>query len=743
MLNRYQLRSKLSIRGAKYVSLRDIQLKGVYRTAADSLIRDFYIPFLAKSCQYDRAVGYFSSSMLIEAAFGLSGLIKNGGRMRLVIGHPLSEEDFASVKKGASLARIQDQILKDLLHVLESAGSERAVHSLELLSWMVATDSLEIRYAFKRVGMYHEKIGIMTDGERNKLVFHGSANESASALLPTRNFESLAVYPSWNQEIFDEYGKPFVEGFESLWRGDTKYVISIPVPSAVYEQLANYRVERHGPPDLELEAALVAPGEGTSNTSRTPMLPATLGGERYTLRPHQVDALRHWKANGYAGIFALATGSGKTITALHAASRFVQQGSAIALVISVPYQVLAEQWCDVMHLFGMRPIKAFYSRDKWELDLREEVSAFVAGSLRFMSVVVVNETLSSEHFRATLSEIPNDRLMFVGDECHHHAGPNWLDKIPVNAGFRLGMSATPWNPGQLEKRKVLEELYGPVVASYSLRDALANEVLCPYRYQVVCCDFDDDEAVEYERLSKRISSLRAQDPDGADPAIRSQIQIVASRRARLLGAIRDKRHRLDKALSESPVGPHTLVYCGEGKHPLDDEEGEEHRMIARAVQSLASAGCKVGRITAAESVSERKRILAAFDDGLIEAIAAIRVLDEGFDIPSCRTAFLLASSTSFRQYVQRRGRVLRRAPGKDEALIYDFVALPSISLLEREREVWTRQIATELSRLREFIELSVNRAEQQIAISKILNNLNLGAMYYEEAPVSEEELYGD
>jgi superfamily II DNA or RNA helicase len=725
------------------VSLKDIPLKGVYRTATDSLVRDFYIPFLGQSLQYDRAVGYFSSSMLIEAAFGLSGLIRNGGRMRLVIGHPLSEEDFASVQHGQTLQRIQDQLLRDLLHVLESAGSERNVHSLELLSWLVATESLEIRYAFKKTGMYHEKIGIMTDSEGNKLVFHGSANESASALLPTRNFESLAVYPSWNESIFDSYGKPFVDGFESLWRGDTKYVISVPVPSAVYEELAKYRIDRHMPPDLEIEADLLAPAQADNDASKIPVLPISLGGERYMLRPHQVEALRHWKANSYAGIFALATGSGKTVTALHAASRFAQQGSTIALIVSVPYQVLAEQWCDVMRLYGMRPIKAFYTREKWELELREQVSSFVAGSIRFMSVVVVNETLSSDTFQAVLSDIPTDRLMFVGDECHHHAGETWLTKVPLKARFRLGMSATPWNPGQLQKRGILEHLYGPVVASYSLRNALADKVLCPYRYHVVSCGFDDDEAAEYERLSKLISSLRAQDPDGANPAIRVHIQIYASRRARLLGAIRDKRVRLDAVLSESPVSPHTLVYCGEGRHPLEDEGSEEDRIISLAVRSLASTGCKVGRITAVESVSERKRILAAFDDGLIDAIAAIRVLDEGFDIPSCRTAFLLASSTSFRQYVQRRGRVLRRAPGKEEATIYDFMALPSLLLLEREKEIWTRQVATELARLREFIELASNRADQQLAISSTLKALKLGAMYYEEAPVSEEELYGD
>lgn len=723
--------------------LRQLQIKGIYRTATDSLIRDFYLPCLAECKQYDRAVGYFSSSMLAEAGYGLSGLIKNGGKMRLIIGHPLTEDEFRAVKEGQTLQALHAQIHKGLVNALEVAGSERTVHSLELLSWMVATNSIEIRYAFKKIGMYHEKIGVLTDSGGDQIVFHGSANESASALLPSRNFESLAVYPSWKHELFEEYAQPFIEGFRALWEGAAADIISVPVPSETYELLVAYRQKQTTPPNLDLESFLDSASHVYgANKSSLPRLPTKLGGEKYELRAHQMKALRQWKASGFSGIFALATGSGKTVTALHAVTRFCEQGLRVALVVAVPYQILAEQWVAVMKLYNMRPIKAFYSRDKWESQLKEAVLQFNAEALPFLSVVVVNDTLCSQSFQKILSELPLERVIIVGDECHHHANESMADALKIDAKFRLGMSATPWNPKESMKQAILEDIYGPVVSTYSLRDALEQKVLCPYQYVTVVCEFDDDEAAEYEILSKGIATLFAQDPSLSDPAIKHRIQKLANKRTRLLGSLRSKLRKFEEMLNACGPRPHTLVYCGEGRHPIDGNEGLETRVIEHVVKILSDVGCKPARITASESMAERVRILEAFDDGFVDTIAAMRVLDEGFDIPSCRTAFILASANSFRQYVQRRGRVLRKAPGKKQALIYDFVPFPNSSMLKREGVIWRRQVLTELIRLREFVQYAVNEAEQHVFLNDAMKRIGLGAILYEVAPIVEEELYG-
>lgn len=721
------------------MSFRDLQLKGVYRTSTDSLIHDFYLPCLSRASQYDRAVGFFSSSMLIEAAFGLSGLIRNKGRMRLLIGHPLSADDWSAVKEGMTLSSIRSQIERDLVLILERAGGDRSVHSLELLSWMVATHSIEIRFAFRKAGMYHEKIGVLTDSESNHIVFHGSANESANALLPTRNFESVAVYPSWKVEVFSEYGAPFMHGFASLWDNLTPDVYSVAVPSEFYEKFLQFRAHEHLPPDLEYEAILAEPQLEVREQPSLPRLPNTLAGQAYKLRPHQEMALSQWSANSYNGIFALATGSGKTVTALHAATRFSAQNYPLVLVVAVPYQVLAEQWARFMGRFGMQAIKAFYSRDQWKPALEQATSAFLAGASRFLAVVVVNDTLASEAFQSCLSLLPPSSLFFVGDECHHHSAPEWLSRIPVGAKFKLGMSATPWNPGRTDNKKTLEQIYGPVVATYGLGDALRDGVLCPYEYHWVPCEFDDDEQEEYERMSSNIASLIAQDPSRSNARMQTALQALFSTRARLLGSLRDKTRQLERILKRRDIEPHTLFYCGEGAHPIDGG----NRAVDTTLGFLDRSGWKTSRITAAETALERERILGCFDEGIIDAIVAIRVLDEGFDIPSCRTAFILASSTSHRQYVQRRGRVLRQAPGKSHATLYDFVPIASRTQLEKNHALWRQQIATELSRVREFVALSKDPESQQLDINAKMEALGLGAIYYEHLPVSEEELYGD
>lgn len=726
------------------MDFRSLNLKGIYRTSLNSLMRDFYIPSLAHAVRYDRAVGYFSSSMLVEAAAGLSGLIRNGGTMRLIIGNPLSEEDWEAVERGEILTAIQDRLVKDLLVVLDQAGSERTTHALELLSWMVATNSLKIRYAFRKGGMYHEKIGILVDENNNRIVFHGSANETASALLPERNFESLAVYPSWNKSVYDEYGEPFIQGFDDLWENKTPDVLTVEVPSTFYGALIQYRKNNDHPPDLDFEAAIVEEVDYfLARGSGVPRLPKTIGGKPYRLHPHQEAALSRWRANSFCGIFALATGAGKTVTVLHAATRFAEQGYRFTLVVAVPYQVLAEQWIKVMESFGMAPIKAFYSTDSWATILTERISSFLAGSIPFLSVVVVNDSLASDRFQASLNRIPDHSLFFVGDECHHHSTPVWMKRIPTRAKFRVGLSATPWNPDRNDRKAVLEEIYGSVVATYSLQNALDDGVLCPYSYRWIPCEFDSEEAEEYARLCAQISALIAQDPTRQNERISFQINSLSSRRARLLGSLRDKLRQLTSLLSSYPPRSHTLIYCADGYHPLEKEDAHAVRNIEQVTRYLAEAGWKVGRITAAEGPRERERILRGFDDGFIEAIAAMRVLDEGFDIPGCRTAFILASTNSYRQYVQRRGRVLRTAPGKDSAVIYDFVALPSSSVVSENPSLWRRQVELELARVRDFISLASNSEQEQVRINSDMQRRGLGAIYYSDSPIDMEELYGD
>jgi len=277
-----------------------------------------------------------------------------------------------------------------------------------------------------------------------------------------------------------------------------------------------------------------------------------------------------------------------------------------------------------------------------------------------------------------------------------------------------------------------------------LQDAIREKVLCPYSYSIVPCNFEADEAEEYVRLSAHIGSLVGQYKADPDPAKLVILQATVSRRTRLLGSLRNKNHRLEEVLKFAPRTPHTLIYCGEGAHPLDAAyDVEAERNVDLTIGSLSSFGWRVSRVTAHEAAAERRQILSNFTDGTIDAVAAIRVLDEGFDIPSCRHAYLLASSTSHRQYVQRRGRVLRQSPGKHIAAIADFIPLPTITQFEENREIWKKQIANELIRIREFAELSTNPDDARTEFERATNLLNIRSDEFDDWPQIEDEVYDD
>jgi superfamily II DNA or RNA helicase len=632
--------------------------------------------------------------------------------MKLIIGNTVSDEDWDSIKSGATLQDISAVLMQQLIEILQSSDRGRIGYSFDLLCWMVATGTLEIRFAIKPGGMYHEKIGILENAAGEKLVFQGSANESSNALLPTKNFESIAVYPSWKEEIFTAYATPFCEGFERLWNNSETDVITIDVPSEFYEKIHKKRSTQM-PPDLDLERDLIeSAAEAMKSVKDKPRVPKTIGGQRYSLRSHQEVALRSWASNDYRGIFELATGAGKTITVLHAAARFYERDFPTFLVIAVPYIVLAEQWCNVMASFNMHPVQAWGGVERWQNEMNNRITEFRLQARRFCSVVVVNDTLSTTRFQQLLRDVPASSMFFVGDECHHHGTEAVSPLIPRDARYLAGLSATPWNPRELRRRQLLTDTYGGVCATYTLRDALNDGVLCQYKYTVTFVPIDDDERDEYVSLTQKLGALQAQYKEKRDSDIKLRLQTIAGQRSRLVGSFRGKYAALIPTLTRARLTvKRALFYAGEGGHPLDNDGDADARNIDTVTSELAGTGVRVSRVTAAESNNERLRILDAFLDGAIDAIAAIRVLDEGFDIPGCRAAFLLASSNSQRQYIQRRGRVLRPDNAKTHAEIHDFIALPSLDAYRGSPGVWRKYIASELSRAREFFDMAMNSSE--------------------------------
>jgi len=710
------------------MSLKDIVIKKVYRSGDDDILNDFYLPALKVSTSYDRAVGFFSTSILMYALAGITGLIQNDGEMRLVIGYPLDDEEFEVLKDCRLVSHLANKLEHDLEDLISQSVTDILKYRLKLFYLMIVTGRLKIKFAFRRRGMYHEKIGIMRDSRGNKVLFQGSANETTNAINPDLNFESISVYPSWQDEVYTGYAMPYEEGFERLWSGTDKHVITVDIPSELYS-IIHSKVEKEGAglslrECLEDETFINYCSMELIGTGY-PIIPEALNGKKFEILPHQTKALRSWAENNYQGILKLATGAGKTITAMIAVSKIFEanRGRRLAFIVAVPYVALAEQWVKELKIFNMIPVTCFGGKENWNEKLNAEISKLSLGQVDFISVVVVNQTLRGDTFQAAISRLARSEIFFVGDECHNHSSEFFSESVP-DACYKIGLSATPYSEEidagyETEPTKIetLKRLYGGVVAEYSMANALGDGVLTPYNYYITLVRLSSGEMERYLDLSKEIAKLLSVNPEEMSTKLKDLIR----RRNKIISNASGKVTSLVNLLAGLNIEDkqHTLVYVGEGS-VLDSDLPDKDKDIAQlqvVAEEMKKIGWKVSRFTANENKLERLSIMSDFKDGYIDALVSMKVLDEGIDIPACKRAFILASSKNSRQFIQRRGRILRRAPGKDIAEIYDFVVIPDA--IEKNEPCFVGLVRRELYRVMEFVRLSKNRAEGEAIANEL------------------------
>lgn len=715
------------------MSLKNINIKAVYRTEEDNILEDFYIPALRESVRYDRAVGFFSAGMLSYAIQGLSAFVGNNGYIRLIIGGELQQEDHLAIKAGYELRgrlteKIGESFAENFEQVIENTSDMLFFRRLEILSYLVANGRVDIKVALRRNGMYHEKIGVFTDVEGNKLIFQGSANETPSALLPDFNFESINVFESWRQELKDHY-EPYLNGFEKLWKNRSANTFVIDFPEAAKRKLISIAKSVPKLITTKLESELFKENkedevvEWQSNAIY-PKIPSHLEGDEFKIKEHQQKALESWKANDLQGIMKLATGAGKTITAIFGTVKIFEKTNRLFVVIAVPYQSLADQWVDVLRKFNIFPVKCYESTAQWTDELKQKISLYNDKFLPFVCAVVVNRTLQSDKFQNLIRLVPKQYFLWIGDECHHHSAEKTIKCLPPQASWRLGLSATPENYWNDEATNRLLSYYGSIIAEYSLKEALDEGILTPYKYFPILVDLTESEVIEYESISKKIGQIVAYNQSvQPDPESNESLKTLLMKRARILGKAENKLIVLEQVLRGQSPKPLVLFYCGDGSVE-DEESGELVRHIEAVSLTLDRLGWRCSHFTSRESRAERQDILDNFRLGMIDAMVAMKCLDEGIDVPACRTAYILASSRNPKQFIQRRGRILRRSPGKEYAEIYDFIVKIPNSVLDNN-EVERKLLKSELNRAAEFASLAMNSLDTLKVLQPILQSYDL------------------
>lgn len=723
------------------MSFAELQIEPEYRSLTTDVAKNFYIPVLKEAILYQRAVGFFASSVLAQISEGVECLAEHGGKIQLIASPHLQAQDVEAIEKGyqkRDKEAVQKVVRDALFRELNAPANDTEARHLDLLVNLIAYGCLDIKIAMVKsksaMGMYHEKMGIMEDIEGNQIAFSGSMNESGNSLV--NNYEAIDVFCSWKNDFDRKRASAKSDAFRRIWNNEEQQMEVLSFPDIKEEMIQKYRLTKRNPRKPKKAVTEdIGVTQFVSPPTPEPKIPETVH-----MRDYQNRAYENWAKQNYCGIFDMATGTGKTYTALAAICKLYEKlGKDLVVIIVCPYQHLVEQWKTDIEAFGMKPIVCYSASEQkdWKKRLKHRVNWYQFGSMHHFCMVTTNATFSTEYVQDLLKRLKGNTLLVV-DEAHNLGSENLQCALLPNMKYRLALSATIERHGDEEGTQALFAYFGEKCIEYTLEDAIRNEMLTPYYYYPIVVTLNEDELAVYTELTRKIGQMIAASPKNHGKIKLSEAaKSILIKRARLVAAASGKIEALREAIEDYRDKNHMLVYCGsasmkdndyvEGK-PLDDEM----RQIDVVTNLLGNQlGINVAQFTSRENAQKRKQLISSFDEGVsIQALIAIRCLDEGVNIPSVDKAFILASSTNPKEYVQRRGRVLRLYKGKRFAKIYDFITLPialdDVSSYAEEDIATARSLVKrELARMIDFAKIAENPFEVDSLIYEIKNVYNI------------------
>ena len=657
------------------MNYKDIDIKRSYISCGEDGIADaLIVPALKCTNHYYRSVGYFSSGVFDTIMDGIPTFVRNGGDIKMIASPKLNNEDIEAINLGYEEKErvIGNAFSREFIEEVENFDDSR----LAMLAELIARGILDIRIAVTNtLGDYHDKLGILEDFEGNKVAFYGSANSSKNGYRD--NYDKIRVVKSWidgqKDSVDDEVGE-----FDSLWNGTNKFV-------EVYEYKESAR--KH----------LLQVIERRSTSKKQ-------GNTGIKLRDYQEEAIKAWVNNDYHGFYVMATGTGKTWTAIYSAKRLLEEHSAI-VVICAPYKHLVKQWAEDVRKAFPDAVLIMVSSENPSWDQKISQAIINKRYNKDVQIIIISTIVSFnlERFTNVISKDSSDKLLIV-DEAHRFTKRN--EDLKCDYKYMLGLSATPYSGRSAASGKELMKYFGGQVFDLPIEVALDKKFLVPYYYKPIFVYATEEEEERFRKQSRIIASYfrngKCIDPESLAKTLRNRLRIISMAQAKIDG-IGDFVNQIEEK-------DHVVVYCGDGR--LYDDTGEEIRHIRQVKRVLNDMDYKASQFTAQENMTERMELVDAFNKGEISALAAIRCLDEGINIPSIRSALILSSNDDYREFVQRRGRILRLYNDKESAVIYDVVVLPSYDMTE-----WAK---IELRRYREYAKLSINYDETMDELDRLL-----------------------
>ena len=668
-------------------NLSVLDLKTEYRSLKEDPVRDFYNPCLLNAISYKRAAGFFRSTVYNVIGLSIIEFARRGGRTKLICSPELSEEDIDSINLG--YARKNKIVENSLIQQIEALlTSEETAFNTRVLATLISVGTLDIKVAVltDKKGLYHEKMGVFSDGIGNAVSFKGSANETWGGWHPQGNFESIEVFCSWRGGLETERVRKHTAHFDSMWAEQDPdiEVFSFPTEALAHLKKSAFR---------DLDA--VEPKK----------IPCTLGKRRTPL-PHQAAAVDAWLSQDGRGIFEHATGSGKTYTALMAIRKHIGRGRP-ALVV-VPSRLLLDQWA--LEIKNELPeavlLLASGGHSTWRIPQRLKGMTGTDTSRGGRIILTTMQTASTNSFRDAI--VGGDHLLLVVDEVHQIGSPQYSRIMKLNTGFRLGLSATPVRYGDPEgTKKIFDYFEGIVPPPITLVDAINAGRLVSYEYFPHPVNLTMEEADKWRSYTERISrEITLQKPDDAGiRPLSDKARMLLIQRSRVAKKAAAKVQLACSVLKENfEEGQSWLVYC---------EDADQLTQVLAVLRQKSMHPVEYH----SKMEGDREETMSWFRSfgGIL---VSIRCLDEGVDIPDVSHALILASSQNPRQFIQRRGRILRRAPGKQIAIIHDAIVVP-VSTADESKQI--SLLKSELLRATEFAGHALNKGAsaelRDIAIS--------------------------
>lgn len=728
----------------------------------------FFSEALCNATSFDLMLGFFSSSAINVLSYGFASFIYNGGKMRMIINDILSSDDVSAISMAhepGALPYFDLNNLEELAFTLNS----RNKHFFECLAWLIRNDRIEIKILrmVNGKGIAHTKCGTFSDGI-NKIGFEGSVNFSLSALM--HNKESLGVYCDWNGTADNGRIKGIQSSFDKAFKGEDDdvefieatalkgYIIEHSKPKHLQDLLDDEQklidnIDKSSIPSTvrkalskakeRITAAIDKMKESKHIADKVPHFPYPSGPREY-----QQLAFENWRTNTQKGLFAMATGTGKTITSLNCLLEIYKKSGYYKAIILVPTITLVNQWAIECKKFGFSGIVKVCSKNaNWRKeidDIEFNESLDITGKKNSYIIISTYASYARDNVFSRLNVFPRKQLLLIADEAHNMGAGKILSRLKTIPYLRrIGLSATPEIQFDEETTKKIMKFFGSdssYTYEYSMAEAIEKGVLCRYRYYPHIVKLTIAEMEEYLEISRKLAQYYVFNKDVFRPKDDAVLTALLLKRKRIIHKAANKqaifRNILEKRLSDRGSISYTLVYVPEGNKPDEDSDVYDNTdLIADDAESAHLIDIYTGIVrdispttTVRQFTSnstERDNLLKDFADGKLDVLTSMKCLDEGVDVPRSELAIFCASTGNPRQFIQRRGRILRTHPDKYMAEIHDLVVAPEICDSEGTYNMERNMLANELKRVYNFASLSENLDDTIREMEEILNYYNL------------------